>query len=60
MKDQKAWIEQYQKENIKRVVLKLNRVTEESMISWVEGKENVNGYLKELIRKDMEMKKAGA
>lgn len=42
----------YEKKSIKRVVLKLNRNTDKDIIALLEDKDNINGYLKELIRKD--------
>lgn len=50
--------EEYQKENIRRVVLKLNRRTEDKeLLEWIEKKENIQGYIKELIKKDMTAQK---
>lgn len=46
--------ERYQKENIQRVVIKLNKKTDADILEHLETKENRQGYLKELIRKDME------
>ena len=43
----------YQKENIQRVVIKLNKKTDADILEYLETKENRQGYLKELIRKDM-------
>lgn len=43
----------YEKKNIKRVVVKLNTKYDADIIRQLEGKDNMNGYLKELIRKDM-------
>lgn len=45
--------DQYQKANIRQYVLKVNRKTEQDLHDWLEEKENIQGYLKELIRKDM-------
>ena len=42
----------YEKKNIKRVVLKLNTRLDDDIIKHLEDKDNVNGYLKQLIRKD--------
>lgn len=42
----------YEKNVIKRVELKLNKRYDGDIIEFLESKDNVNGYLKELIRKD--------
>lgn len=42
----------YEKENIKRFVLKLNIKTDNDIIQYLNTKDNINGYLKELVRKD--------
>lgn len=49
-----AQIDAWQKENIKRVVVKLNKKTEQDIIDHLATKESVQGYIKEIIRKDME------
>ena len=43
----------YEKENIKRVVLKLNKKTDQDIIDHLKKIDGVNGYLKQLIRKDI-------
>ena len=45
---------EYRKKNVKQVMCKLNRNTDPDLIEWIESKENMQGYLKSLIRKDME------
>ena len=35
------------------IPLRLNRNTDADIIEWLDGQDSVNGYLKELIRKDM-------
>lgn len=47
----------YQKENIVNVKFTLNRNTESDLIEWLSGQDNKQGYLKELIRADMEKNK---
>lgn len=42
----------YEKQNIKRIVLKLNVKTDNDIIQYLNTKDNINGYLKELVRKD--------
>ena len=43
-------IEKYQKANIKRVVLKLNKKTDADIIDYLDQQKKVNGKLKEIIR----------
>ena len=54
MMDQRAYNDQYQKEHIKQIKFKLNRKTDDELICWLESKENIQGYLKELVKTDME------
>ena len=48
------YLNQYEKENIRQIRLKINRKTETELLEWVEKQENIQGYIKQLIRKDME------
>lgn len=50
---QKRAQSKYEKKNIKRVVVKLNTKHDADIIEHLEGKDSVNAYIKELIRKDM-------
>ena len=43
----------YDAKTAKYISLKLNRNTDKEMIEYLEKKQNVQGYLKELIRHDM-------
>lgn len=43
----------YDKENTKRVYIKLNKNTDSDILSYLDSKKNKQGYIKELIRKDM-------
>lgn len=47
------YLNQYEKENIRQIRLKLNRNTEPELIEWVEKQDNIQGYIKQLIREDM-------
>ena len=47
----------YVKENIRQFMLKVNKKLDPEMVEWLESKENVQSYLKDLIRKDMESNK---
>ena len=44
---------QYDRENTRRVNLKLNKKTDDDIIRHLEAQENIQGYLKRLIREDM-------
>ena len=43
----------YDKANTKSYRLKLNKKTDADIIAWLEQVPNKQGYIKELIRKDM-------
>lgn len=43
--------------NCRRFVLKLTRSTDADIIALLENKENKQGYIKVLIRRDLEQKK---
>lgn len=45
---------QYAREKLKQVKLVLNKEKDADLIVWLEKQENKQGYIKELIRKDME------
>lgn len=47
----------WDKTNIRRVVLKLVRTTDADILEWMESKDNMQGYLKNLIREDMKRSK---
>lgn len=51
--NQADYVEAYQRKNIRQIRLKLNRKTEPELIEWLESKDNIQGYLKNLIKKDM-------
>lgn len=42
--------EKYQKENITRVVLKLNKRTDADLLEWIEALDNKQGTIKEILR----------
>lgn len=44
----------YDKANTKGIYLKLNKNTDTDIIEYLEEVENVQGYIKTLIRKDMD------
>lgn len=43
----------YDKNNTKGLYIKLNLKTDLDIIEYLRGKENVQGYIKDLIRSDM-------
>lgn len=43
-------IDEWQKNNLKRVVIKLNKRTDADIIQELEQKGNVQGYIKKAIR----------
>lgn len=47
----------YEKRNMFRAGVALNRKTEPELVEWMEGIENRSEYLRELIRADMEAHK---
>ena len=49
----------YIKENMRRYALNLNQNTDVDILEYLEGRDNVQGYLKRLIREDMARQKAG-
>ena len=55
---QTEYMANYEKENLRQIRMKINRKTEPDLLAWVEKQENVQGYIKELIRKDMKQEKA--
>ena len=48
---------EYQKRNVKRIPLNLNISTDADIIAHIQAINNVNGYLKALIRQDIKRKK---
>lgn len=42
----------YNEANVKQIKLALNRKTDADVIKILESKENIQGYIKDLIRKD--------
>lgn len=43
----------YKKKNVKKYLLELNRNTDQELIDKMESVQNKQGYLKELIKKDI-------
>jgi len=53
-KDRTQYMIDYIKQNQRQFMLKVNRIHDPEMIEWLESKENIQAYLKQLIRADME------
>lgn len=52
----KAYDENYQKQNIRQIKLNMNRKTEPELLEWLEKQDNIQGYIKKIIKEDMKMK----
>lgn len=50
---QKRATEKYDKANTKQIMMKLNKGTDADILAKLESVPNVQGYIKELIRKDI-------
>ena len=48
------YMKNYEKENLRQIRLKINRKTEQDLLAWIEKQRNIQGYIKQLIREDME------
>ena len=46
----------YEKANIRRVVLKLNKNTDQDIIEFLDGLKSVNGEIKWILREHIEKK----
>lgn len=49
-------IQRWQNENIKRVTVKLNKTKDADIIERLNGESSVQGYIKQLIREDINKK----
>lgn len=45
---------EYVKQNVRQYMLKINRLTDPDMVEHLEKQDNKQGYLKSLVRYDME------
>ena len=43
----------YNRKNVRQVILKLNRKTDDDILGWLDEQANKQGYIKDLIRADM-------
>ena len=53
---QNRYSEKYQKANIRRVVLKLNKNTDQDIIAFLDAQKSVNGEVKKILREYIEKK----
>lgn len=53
-KSQIEAIAKYNKEKTKTYLLRLNKETDKDIINWLEDTDNKTGYIKSLIREDIE------
>lgn len=44
---------EYVKQNQRQFMLKANRIHDSDIIEWLEAKDSIQAYLKDLIRKDI-------
>ena len=47
----------YDKENVRQYILKIMKTTEQDIIDHLDAQPNKNGYIKRLIREDMDRTK---
>lgn len=47
----------YNKKMIRNLTVSLNRKTDDDIIVFLENKENIGGYIKSLVRKDIDKAK---
>ena len=52
--NQLEYIDRYQKENVRRIVVKVNRKTKPEIAAHIDSIKNVQGYILDLIKKDMQ------
>lgn len=46
--------QKYKREKCRKITLELNRRIDEDILTWIDSQPNKSGYLKALIRADME------
>lgn len=46
-------IDEWQKQNVRRIVIKLNKRTDADILAELEGKPSIQGYIKEAVRSYM-------
>ncbi len=51
--DKQAYDSQYVKQFKRQFMLKVSRIYDADIVEWLEAKDNLQTYLKDLIRKDI-------
>ena len=54
---QKRAVKKYDSENTKQIHLKLNKTTDADVLAFLERQDSIQGYIKRLIREDIERQK---
>ena len=52
--NQGEYVKTYMKENVQQIKFTINKKTEGDLLKWVNYQDNKQGYIKNLIREDME------
>lgn len=52
--DRNKYMKKYNRDNIVSILLKFNKKTEADVLEQIEKQPNRQGYIKDLIRRDME------
>lgn len=55
--DKVAYNTDYIRKNLRQFMVKVSRIHEPELVEWLEGKDNVQAYIKGLIKADMEKSK---
>lgn len=51
--EQAKYVDEYRKQNIRRIAVNLNRIHDADILEHLERMENMQGYIKALIRADI-------
>lgn len=52
--EQSKYVDEYRKQNIRRIAVNLSRIHDADILEHLERMENMQGYIKALIRADIE------
>lgn len=58
MKKEYEPIERWQKENLRRVVVKLHKINDYDIIERIDEEPSIQGYIKNLIREDIKKRRS--
>lgn len=53
MNDTKEYLKEWDKKNRVQFNIRFNVNADKDILEWLKGKENLQGYIKKLIRKDI-------